>query len=82
MGLFFKFIEKKPAYPDLRNLSSGRVGLDIAHIGTTFFKFMIKFKNQKSDYFDKSQLISKYPFGAVFTIKIPTNFFKDFCPSL
>ena len=30
----------------------------------------------------KGQLISKYPFGVIVLTKIPTDFLKDFCPSL
>ena len=30
----------------------------------------------------KDQLISKCLFGVILSTKIPTNFFKDFCPSL
>ena len=30
----------------------------------------------------KGQLISKCPFGVIVSTKVPTNFFKDFCPSL
>jgi hypothetical protein len=30
----------------------------------------------------KGQLISKCPYGVIVSTKIPTKFFKDFCPSL
>ena len=30
----------------------------------------------------ESQIISKIPFSVIVSTKIPTKFFKDFCPTL